>query len=50
MARDSAKVAKSGFWEGVNPGMGIASKGMIAAFVVYFLLLPECVDHLSLEG
>ncbi len=29
------KVAVSGFWKGIHPGMGIASKGMILAFVIF---------------
>ena len=30
--------AETGFWAGIHPGMGIASKGMIAAFVVFTAL------------
>ena len=30
--------AKSGFWAGMHPGMGLASKGMIVAFVVFTAL------------
>ena len=30
--------AQGGFWSGIHPGMGIASKGMIAAFVVFTAL------------
>ncbi len=33
--------AKTGFWKGVHPGMGLASKGMIAAFVVFTALNVE---------
>ena len=31
-------VAKTGVWKGLHPGMGIASKAMIAAFVVFTAL------------
>ncbi len=31
-------VATTGIWKGLHPGMGIASKGMVAAFVVFTLL------------
>lgn len=34
----SASVSKAGFWSGIHPGMGIASKGMVIAFVVFTLL------------
>ncbi|MGI9306127.1 MAG: BCCT family transporter [Gammaproteobacteria bacterium] len=33
--------AQNGFWTGVHQGMGIASKGMIAAFVVFTALNVE---------
>ena len=41
-----APVAKSGFWEGLHPGMGIAAKGMIAAFVVFTLLFFDFANDL----
>lgn len=28
-------VAKDGLWKGLHPAMGLASKGMVAAFVVF---------------
>ena len=31
-------VAKSGFFTGLHPGMGIAAKIMIAAFVIFTVL------------
>ena len=31
-------VATTGIWKGLHPAMGIASKGMIAAFVVFTAL------------
>lgn len=44
--------AKSGFWAGMHPGMGIASKGMIAAFVVFTALNVELAGSLyaSIRG
>lgn len=35
---DSALVAKTGFFTGLHPGMGLASKLMIAAFVIFTIL------------
>ena len=37
-------VADRGLWKGLHPGMGIASKGMIAAFVVFTALFVETAD------
>ena len=34
-------VATTGIWKGLHPAMGIASKGMIAAFVVFTALNVE---------
>jgi choline/glycine/proline betaine transport protein len=34
-------VAQSGFFTGLHPGMGIAAKGMIAAFVIFTVLNVE---------
>ncbi|MGI9338391.1 MAG: BCCT family transporter, partial [Gammaproteobacteria bacterium] len=44
--------AKSGFWSGIHPGMGIASKGIIAAFVVFTALNVEFAGGLfsSIRG
>ena len=44
--------AKSGFWDGIHPGMGIASKGMIAAFVAFTVLNVEFAGELysSIRG
>ncbi|MGI9311870.1 MAG: BCCT family transporter, partial [bacterium] len=36
-----AGVSTSGFWSGVHPGMGLASKGMILAFVVFTAINVE---------
>ena len=38
--------AKSGFWNGIHPGMGLASKGMIAAFVVFTVLNVEVAGEI----
>ena len=35
---NTGNTAQGGFWSGIHPGMGIASKGMIAAFVVFTAL------------
>ena len=37
----SPHVADKGTWKGLHPGMGIASKGMVAAFVVFTALYVE---------
>ena len=34
-------VAKDGIWKGLHPAMGIASKGMVAAFVLFTVLNVE---------
>jgi dipeptide/tripeptide permease len=34
----SGLVATSGIWDGLHPGMGLAAKGMIVAFVVFTAL------------
>ena len=36
--KNKAQIATTGMWKGLHPGMGIASKGMIAAFVVFTAL------------
>ena len=38
MNQQNNNTAQGGFWSGIHPGMGIASKGMIAAFVVFTAL------------
>ncbi len=38
--------AKSGFWTGMHPGMGLASKGMIVAFVVFTALNVDLAGNL----
>ena len=37
----SEHVADKGIWKGLHPAMGIASKGMVAAFVVFTALNVE---------
>ena len=37
----SPHVATDGIWKGLHPAMGIASKGMVAAFVVFTALNVE---------
>ena len=37
----SQHVAEAGLWKGLHPAMGIASKGMVAAFVVFTALNVE---------
>ena len=37
-------VANRGLWKGLHPGMGIASKGMIAAFVLFTALFVDIAD------
>ena len=39
-------VAKSGVWKGLHPGMGIASKAMIAAFVIFTALYVELANSI----
>lgn len=39
-------VAKSGFFTGLHPGMGIASKAMIAAFVIFTVLNVEFAGNI----
>ena len=36
--KQPVKVAEKGVWKGLHPGMGLASKGMVAAFVVFTAL------------
>lgn len=36
-----AQVATQGIWKGLHPGMGLAAKGMVVAFVVFTILNVE---------
>jgi len=36
-----AQVASHGIWKGLHPGMGLAAKGMVVAFVVFTILNVE---------
>ncbi len=42
----SQNVAQSGMWKGLHPAMGIASKGMVAAFVVFTALNVEFANSI----
>jgi choline/glycine/proline betaine transport protein len=42
----SQHVAKDGIWKGLHPAMGIASKGMVAAFVVFTALNVEFANSI----
>ncbi|MDH3641853.1 MAG: BCCT family transporter [Gammaproteobacteria bacterium] len=39
-------VAKDGIWKGLHPAMGIASKGMVAAFVVFTALYVDFANEI----
>ena len=39
-------VAKSGFWAGLHPGMALAAKGMVLAFVVFTVINVELANAL----
>ena len=39
-------VAKQGFFTGLHPGMSIAAKGMIAAFVIFTVMNVEFAGNL----
>ena len=39
-------VARAGLWKGLHPGMGIASKAMVAAFVVFTALYVEFANSI----
>jgi choline/glycine/proline betaine transport protein len=43
---NSGHVAKEGIWKGLHPAMGIASKGMVAAFVVFTALNVEFANEI----
>ena len=40
------QVATAGLWKGLNPAMGLASKGMVAAFVVFTALNVEFANSI----
>ncbi len=40
------QVAETGVWKGLNPAMGLASKGMVAAFVVFTALNVEFANSI----
>ena len=42
-------VAKSGLFTGLHAGMGIAAKGMIAAFVIFTVLNVEYAERVQLD-
>ena len=44
--QNSQHVASEGMWKGLHPGMGIASKGMVAAFVVFTALNVEFANSI----
>jgi len=48
----SGLVATSGIWDGLHPGMGLAAKGMIVAFVVFTALNVEFANEIysSIRG
>ncbi len=48
----SQHVAKDGMWKGLHPAMGIASKGMVAAFVVFTALNVDFANSIysSIRG
>ncbi len=47
MATDRSKlVAQSGLWRGLHPGMGLAAKGMVVAFVVFTVLNVEFANSI----
>ena len=46
MQNNTINTASGGFWTGIHQGMGLASKGMIAAFVVFTALNVELAGNL----
>ena len=44
--RTSGHVATEGLWKGLHPAMGIASKGMVAAFVVFTALYVDFANSI----
>jgi choline/glycine/proline betaine transport protein len=44
--KPSELVAKGGIWKGLHPAMGLASKGMVAAFVVFTALNVEFANSI----
>ena len=43
---EKRNVSTSGFWTGLHPGMGLASKGMIVAFVVFTVINVEFANSI----
>ena len=43
-------VAKDGIWKGLHPGMGLAAKGMVVAFVVFTALNVEFANGIYSAG
>ena len=41
MSKNKPKIARAGLWNGLHPGMGLAAKGMVIAFVVFTVLNVE---------
>ena len=41
MSENRPSVASGGLWHGLHPGMGLAAKGMVAAFVLFTILNVE---------
>ena len=39
-------VATAGFWNGLHPGMGLAAKGIVAAFVIFTILNVEFANSI----
>ena len=39
-------VAKSGLWAGLHPGMALAAKGMVLAFVVFTVLYVDAASDI----
>ena len=44
--KQNGHVATEGVWKGLHPAMGIASKGMVAAFVVFTALNVELANEI----
>lgn len=44
--KERATVSKTGFFTGVHGGMGLASKGMVLAFVVFTALNVELANDI----
>ena len=46
MTRKRLVVVKTGLWAGLHPGMALASKGMVAAFVVFTVMFVDAAGPL----